>query len=143
MKSGSSVFFVHVFLFDLDCCRVEGTLLLDVIITQCGTDIFTSNCVSWTQQVMRLLHGTSKTCVGHIACAVLGINQLLRCNLSNLALNSSSFFLFVFWILGKLLAFSSQFPEVSRQISTTVISQLLALLCEPEFTQKVKSYLHI
>lgn len=49
----------------------------------------------------------------------------------------------MFWILGKLLAFSSQFPEVSRQISTTVISQLLALLCEPEFTQKVKSYLNI
>lgn len=87
------LYFCSCILFDLNCCRVEGTLLLDVIITQCGTDIFTSNCVSWTQQVMRLLHGTSKTCVGHIACAVLGINQLLRCNPSNLGLNSSFFYL--------------------------------------------------
>ncbi|EFX80838.1 hypothetical protein DAPPUDRAFT_303887 [Daphnia pulex] len=95
--------------------RTEGALLLDVVITQCGTDTFTSNCVLWTQQVMRLLHGPSKVNVGPTACKVLG----------------------------KLLAFSSQFPELSRQLSTTVISQLVALLCEPEFLQKASITVHV
>nr|CAH0109261.1 unnamed protein product [Daphnia galeata] len=95
--------------------RIEGALLLDVVITQCGTDTFTSNCVLWTQQVLRLLQGPSKISVGRTACKVLG----------------------------KLLAFSSKFPELSRQLSTTVISQLVALLCEQEFLQKASITVHV
>lgn len=95
--------------------RAEGVLLLEVVITQCGTDMFTSNCVLWTQQVMRLLHGPTKRTVGQN----------------------------VFKVLGKLLAFSSQFPELSRQLSTTVISQLVTLLCEPEFSQKASIAVHV
>ena len=52
--------------------RVEGALLLDVIISQCGTDTFTSNCVFWTQQVMSLLQGDNRTHVAPTACRVLG-----------------------------------------------------------------------
>ena len=67
--------FIQLFLCKIylsTLCRGEGTLLLDVLVTQCGTDIFTTNCVSWTQQVMRLLNGPTKISTSPIACRVLG-----------------------------------------------------------------------
>ena len=41
---------------------------------------------------------------------------------------------------GKLLMFSAQFPEASRQIGANVISQLVTLLCDEEFMHKVIIY---
>ena len=37
---------------------------------------------------------------------------------------------------GKLVAFSSQFPDATRELSTTIISQLVTLLCNQEFKEK-------
>lgn len=91
--------------------RVIGALILDSLVDQCGTVIFTDHCVSWTQQVVKLLTGPDKMENGPVACSVLS----------------------------KLISFSSQFPEPSRQLGQGIVSQLASLLCNEEF--RIKLYL--
>ena len=40
--------------------------------------------------------------------------------------------------LGKLLELASPFPDVSRQLSTGVISNLITSLCDPNLRKKVR-----
>lgn len=47
--------------------------MLDVLVTQCRTEVFTSNCTSWIQQVMKVLQGPSRIEGGTMACNVLSI----------------------------------------------------------------------
>ena len=52
--------------------RIEGALLLDTLIPQSGTNVFTANCISWIQQCMKMLQGPQKMEQGMTACVVIG-----------------------------------------------------------------------
>ncbi|XP_028400970.1 proline-, glutamic acid- and leucine-rich protein 1-like [Dendronephthya gigantea] len=81
--------------------RWMGVCLLDSLVEQCGTELFSENCLPWLKTLIQILQQEKQNvCV---------------CN-------------YVADMLEKIISFSAQISEISRQVSLTVIPSLFALV---------------
>ncbi|XP_060593779.1 proline-, glutamic acid- and leucine-rich protein 1-like [Ruditapes philippinarum] len=80
--------------------RVEGLLLLNVIVKQCTTDVFQQNASTWIKLLIQTLQGHCAASVYSATCHVLK----------------------------EIIQYSKSFSDMSREITTTVIPQLLPIL---------------
>ncbi|XP_045199997.2 proline-, glutamic acid- and leucine-rich protein 1-like [Mercenaria mercenaria] len=80
--------------------RAEGLLLLNTVVKQCTTDVFQQNAGTWIKLLIQILQGHSPVSVYSASCHVLG----------------------------EIIQFSKSFSDLSREVTTTVIPQLLPLL---------------
>ena len=87
--------------------RWIGICLLDCLVEQCQTELFNENCLTWLQILVQILQQeilNTKMCK-HVA-------EVLR----------------------KILSFSVQFAEISREISLTIIPSLLTAVLNEKNT---------